>query len=276
MTFLSSLATAAAGPLISGVFGAANASRNSSAVSSANAVNANTAQQGLDLANMQLQVAQSNREVDYARQKEFAMNSSGWAFDDLMEAADEAGIHRLAALGSASASQYSGGTTLPGIPSGGAGAIADVRQDHLGDAVGEAVDRLLKKEDPAEKRADKVADAQVDLLEAEAELARSQSRTSIAAARNATTSGPAAKGQQDFEAEDLVQKIRMPDGSIQDVVVGPGVDEIAAGGAIYVFNKVKKLWEPKREPKKSKRPGASDRPKPVYPTARSSGSISRR
>ena len=53
------------------------------------------------------------REQDIAIQREFAKNSAGWQFDDLMEAADEAGIHRLAAIGGASGSSYQPGSTIP-------------------------------------------------------------------------------------------------------------------------------------------------------------------
>lgn len=71
-------------------------------------------------------------------QKNFAKNSAGWQFDDLMDAADQAGIHRLSAIGGASAAQYSpvSGTGLDANQ-------ASVDNGYIGDAALNGVNAFM-------------------------------------------------------------------------------------------------------------------------------------
>lgn len=135
------------------------------------------------------------RADDWERTKFLARNSAGWQFDDLMQSADEAGIHRLAALGSASATSYSGAVHT-GSTVGGLGADLSTPnlegQDYsfLGDAVGAYLGQQQQQRE--NDRADKLTDAQVGVLNAERrQLDASTSRTAIANARAAARNGPA-------------------------------------------------------------------------------------
>lgn len=90
-------------------------------------------------------------ETDRFLQEKFAKNSTGWAFDDLMEAADDAGIHRLAALGGATATPYTpvggsspqaGGSGAPGSPMadfGGSIPAQAAANTYAGSVVGEGI-----------------------------------------------------------------------------------------------------------------------------------------
>lgn len=126
-------------------------------------------------------------QTDYQRQKEFAQEGTGWAFDDLMEAADQAGIHRLSALGAAGGASYS----PAGGPTGGQAPIGQGSDIGAGiEALGNALSRseqqkMNKKQQEADLR---IKNEQADLIEA-------TSRTEQAKARNAALGGP---GSENF------------------------------------------------------------------------------
>ena len=194
------------------------------------------------------------RDEDYARQKEFARNSTGWAFDDLMESADQAGIHRLAALGGAQGSGYTSGATIGQPATPGPAGLGPSTGDAIGDALGAISDGILRKDqkkrqDAAEKREEELTDAQVDKLEAEAELTRAQSRTTIAQARNGTSN----MGKAGAEPEQLMQKIMMPDGTIREIPIGYDIDEMISGLGIFVYDKVRDMWVPEKSKAKPNR-----------------------
>lgn len=121
-----------------------------------------------------------NRDAQY----EFATNSTKWNMQQLFDAADQGGIHRLAALGG-------GGSTYQPVSSTGGGmpnAPGSIATDHsfIGDAVGNVLGAMLRSRE--EKRKDKLTDAQIAMYEADAErsraLAAATSRTQISRARN--------------------------------------------------------------------------------------------
>ena len=121
-----------------------------------------------------LDIGREFKWFDYQKQMEFAKNSAGWRMDDLMDAADRSGIHRLAALGGTGA-EYTGGQNVPsGTP----------KQSFLGDTVGKALDRMSRSRE--QKSIESVRDSQVKVNEAEAKLLEAQSRTTIANARAAS------------------------------------------------------------------------------------------
>ena len=144
------------------------------------------------------------RESDWKRQQYMAKHSAGWQFDDLMEAADEAGIHRLSAIGGASAASYqptgsSGPSTSPiGTP----GLEApQPEQSMIGDAVGDAISMIMRQEEFKHQKAMDKAD--LEIRQREADLLAAQSRTYIAKARQLAgeqtqpgATGPEADPQQ--------------------------------------------------------------------------------
>lgn len=147
--------------------------------------------------------------ADRRLQREFAQKSTGWAFDDLMESADEAGIHRLAALGGASGTAYSpvggstatsGGVGTPGlttaqddafIGSAYAGSSVGEGMGLIGDAINSAAERTIEADryNRETALAERVAESEIQRNLADAELAAATSRTTIErAARAARTS----------------------------------------------------------------------------------------
>lgn len=122
------------------------------------------------------------------KDERFARESTGWQFDDLMQAADKSGIHRLAALGGASSYQSTGasGTALP------SGGVGGNDTNFLGDAIGEAIRVFQASERFQHQKAMDKADLdlrkrQADLLESETILNAATSRTRIAEARRTGT-----------------------------------------------------------------------------------------
>jgi hypothetical protein len=180
------------------------------------------------------------RTEDYQRQKEFAQEGTGWQFDDLMEAADQAGIHRLAALGGAQGAAYS-----PGASVGSAGAATPTGPGpSTGDAIGDALEGIMEAMQWKERK--KAADASVERTEAETaniqaqtELYKAQSRTAINNARN----GRDPRGSEG-NPEQLMQRIQMPDGSIREIPIGYDLDEVLTGLGIYYYDKVRDIWAP--------------------------------
>lgn len=234
---------------------------------------------------------QQDRDLQYQRnyddQKEFAQNSAGWQMQDIFNQADASGIHRLAALGS-SGSQYTpaGGSAPPGSIPNDAGGGDLFMGDAVGEAlskIGDAVDRRKEQEEAAKNNA-----AQRDLLEAETELIRNQSRSIIRQARAAELGGPTSGGvpsapqsvTENIPPEPVVQRFQLPDGSIRNVTVGPDLDEVVSGGVIYVYDKLADLWVVKDKKvgrEADKRSGRQPAKKTVIiPPAESAGSSSRR
>lgn len=206
------------------------------------------------------------RQQDRIQSERFARESAGWQMDDLMRSADKAGIHRLAAIGGASAAQYSPSSSTPSDP---------IPQDtpdsgYIGDAVGDAVGRIFAQKKRATE--EKVADAQIDVLKSEAELNRARSRTQIRAARNAALSGPQPVDDDFRETkEKLVQKFKMPDGSVREVTVGPDIDEVIMGGILYGYDKALDLFVPKQPRstgKAAKRPNRNTSVPTITPPSR--------
>lgn len=231
----------------------------------------------------------TSREADQARdflanqqwrdrelQKKFAKKSTGWQFDDLMEAADEAGIHRLAAIGGASAASYSpvagtvgaGGaaaaTGIPGTVAGGGGSPsapayeAALGGSIVGDGMNAVADLITTQSqlerqqeyeqkmdaERAEERAreDMMMAMQMELMGAEAEMYRARARTAIATA--ATGAPPSAftnvadPGQQEME---LSYNIGRKDNK-KEWLVGPDLGEFAGGALVAFGNEVRDRW----------------------------------
>ncbi|AXL14848.1 hypothetical protein [Microviridae sp.] len=131
-------------------------------------------------------MANQNRRHD----KVMAKNSTKWQFDQLMNSADESGIHRLAALGGASGYQGTatgpsgGGTGSISIPGGSAGHKSNL----IGDAIGEGINAFRQSREL--KMAEKESSARVKLLNAEAaQIDEATSRSTIRNARAGATSG---------------------------------------------------------------------------------------
>ena len=57
------------------------------------------------------------------------------------------------------------------------------------------------------------------------------------------TTGGAKAGGATGDAEPLLVQIEMPDGSVREVPVGPDLDEMITGGAIFVYDKGRDLYE---------------------------------
>jgi hypothetical protein len=145
----------------------------------------------------------SQAALDRLMSERFAKRSAGWKFNDLMEAADGAGIHRLAALGAGGGAGYTpvgasagGGAAAPASAGAsmapGAPDIDPVSTGFLGEAVGgglaEIADafqeerrrkELDKRMQRQEARADAIAQSEIklNLARTEAETADAQLRT---------------------------------------------------------------------------------------------------
>lgn len=140
-------------------------------------------------ANVKYEEAKQMRTQDQARQDWYLHHGTGAQMRDIFNTADQSGIHRLAALGASPAS-YTPSATV-GAPSSTANIGPDTdRLGFLGDAVGKAVGNYTarKAAQSADKRANAESKSRVELNEAEAELIRAQSRTTIQNAR-ATNQG---------------------------------------------------------------------------------------
>ena len=135
---------------------------------------------------------QRNRKQDIKLQKKFMKEGAGWQFDDLMQAADEAGIHRLAAIGGAQGGGYQPVQTQA-VTGPSLNTVSPTNDQWLGDAIGEAMRAYDNSKENL--RADALTNAQVQALEADAELSRAQSRTQIQNQRRQTNSQPSRERQ---------------------------------------------------------------------------------
>jgi len=181
------------------------------------------------------------RTEDYERQKEFAQNSAGWQFKDLMKAADESGIHRLSALGAGGGGGYSGAVSSTPAPT-----LSEASNAYLGDSVGKGLQAYMAVKEMRNRETQQTLDnehkqAQIDLM-------RSESRTNIALARRASQGGPpkADFGNNNLgkdQPEELMVKAQMPDGPVREIPVGPDLDEILAGGGLLVYDKARDVGD---------------------------------
>ncbi len=153
-------------------------------------------QQARNQFNRQFKFNRKQAAKDRKMQRQFAKEGTGWAFDDLMQSADEAGIHRLAALGGASGNAYSpvGGMSLGGgtsgaapNPTGGVGSTQVFEEDsaYLGSAIGEALRMYQDQRDY--KFRERMGEKELKLMDAQINELNATSRSRIAAARAATT-----------------------------------------------------------------------------------------
>lgn len=168
-------------------------------------------------------LAREQADIDRAQATRFAKNSTGWAFDDLIQSADEAGIHRLAALGGASGASYvPAGGSAPVGSAPGAGHIGASRDEAflasaysgsvVGDGlglIGEAIDAGI-----AEKRAqeadayDRAREAKRDELSArvaESEILRNQADAAMLAATSRTRLAEAARAARDTTNQEVIR-----------------------------------------------------------------------
>lgn len=149
-------------------------------------------------------MARNQNAANRRDQYNFAKNSTGWQFDDLMQSADQSGIHRLAALGGASAAQYSpvqGQAPISGAPAVPHGpnasslpstTTANLDTAFMGDIIGPAVNQAIQayqtdqsQQLQAERNEIGKASAAAEIQEsqARAELYTAQSRSLLAKAR---------------------------------------------------------------------------------------------
>lgn len=142
--------------------------------------------------------------TDRRLQSRFAQNATGWAFDDLMESADSAGIHRLSALGGAQGAQFTpvGASASPGSAPGFVPNDPVQAPEGIGSSIGDGISQLgdffsqQAEAKAAETRANQqdalsktVATSEIDRNTAEAEMFRATSRTRLAEAERMVRTG---------------------------------------------------------------------------------------
>ncbi|AXL14834.1 hypothetical protein [Microviridae sp.] len=133
-----------------------------------------------------------------ADQERFAKHSTGWAFKDLMKAADASGIHRLAAIGGAQGANYSpvqgqgAATAYQGSspPSGGSqlpsASSPSLETAFMGDIIGPAVARVAQGYENKLKR-ERNADANnLQKAAVQMEMEESRARTALLNAQATT------------------------------------------------------------------------------------------
>lgn len=175
---------------------------------------------------------------DRALQEKFARQSTGWQFDDLMNAADEAGIHRLSALGGASGHSFAPvGATAPAPPYDGMD-IAALSGSSVGEGlglIGEAANSMInhrlqqedaKRQDARDQVSASVAASEIMRNQAEAEmLLASRSRTLIDGARELFRSGSKDPSSEDDKYTDKL---------VEDISEMPELDQVP----VYVIKKI--------------------------------------
>ena len=208
------------------------------------------------------QFTRDQNRIDRQMQKTFAKKSAGWQFDDLMEAADTAGIHRLAALGGATGTAYqpgNGGTavaTSPGTsPPGFAGSpgagnqIPEIGGSIIGDgmnAIGDVIATEMQRRDQkeafeTEQAKQAVMDAaRMDVMSAEATMYRARAAESM---RRASYPG-IPRNDPNYGlpegADREVNQMWSVDGKApKGVWVGPDLGEIAGGGIVVALDQLR-------------------------------------
>ena len=183
------------------------------------------------------QYAKRQNRIDRTRQNQYAKQSTGWQFKDLMQAADSSGIHRLAALGGASSYQsvpgqsvptpsgYSGGSTPPSL------ATPQTETAFMGDIIGPAIaqfqnsyqNQLMRERNATQDKITKAAAAaEIRNLETQSTLNIARSRSLLAEARKtdepavqlskpsrSTAPVPVVKNDRSVATPDTVQGYRL-------------------------------------------------------------------
>ena len=164
---------------------------------------------------------------DWERQKWMVNNSAGNTLKDLFEAADESGIHRLAALGSAGASSYqpAGGfsSSSPSGQSPGVGGpnIPALQSAHMSDPIGRAITQFSEArhlrhsrdiDKQQQKRLDALARKEQQLIDGRIELMEAQAHTQRVQAHRTLTGGP--QGSMS-DITTPVQKLETPFGTFR-------------------------------------------------------------
>lgn len=216
------------------------------------------------------QFQRSMADLGYARQKEFAKEGTGWAFDDLMESADSAGIHRLAALGGAAGAQYSapsasggggssGGSYSQFTPSSYASAAGSVPaevagvESYIGDVVGDAINNFASSQKNQIQQ--QFEEKQMEKMDAEiAQIRAATSRSVIQNVRAAQQNAPARTQEvAGGNAEQLLVPVEMPDGSVRQIPVGPDISELASGVALWGYDAGRDFMDKQLDKEKSER-----------------------
>lgn len=175
--------------------------------------------------------------IDRKLQRQFAKKSAGWQFKDLMDAADESGIHRLSALGAAGGASYSPvGLAMGGASDGGgAGAPsapyystpdAAIGGSIVGDGMNAVADFFSEQQAAEEERIgvakedarrDALLASEVERNSAEAEMYRSRARTELF---NAQTNRGALAAAANFGDPDSTRPVTMPKRTLSGENVG--------------------------------------------------------
>jgi len=181
------------------------------------------------------------RAEDRWDQYNFAHNAAGWRMKDIFRAADESGIHRLAALGGGQGASYTPGQQSPG------GIPQPMATEGLGDAIGTGLRAIseARARSRAEKQATKESNARIKVDEAQARLYEARSRSEIANARAATLGGPAAKGEDDFapKLKNVLEVVKTTSGKEVPVPVASDPGEMMMGALVDAIGDVGTLSE---------------------------------
>lgn len=197
---------------IGDIFGAKSAEKQAD---KANALSADQFNRSIQWAKKQFGMTQDWEREQFDRGQyqnaRFAKNAAGWQMQDLIDTARENGIHALSALGGGAA-QYSpvnvGSSANAAGPSP-TGGVTNNAGALLGDAIGEGLDavygKFSKEAKKSEQRSDEMYRLKKQREEAEIELLKSQSRTTLAGIR-----ATASDGRKDITNtdQDAVQNIR--------------------------------------------------------------------
>ena len=206
-------------------------------------------------------------DADRALAERFAKKSAGWQFNDLMEEADAAGIHRLAALGGASGTTYTpagGGTAQASSPggsgpafsgsAGGGGGVStpqyipEIGGSIIGDGMNALSDMVvgtweaaaqneIDQKNAAMKNLEHLA--RLDLMKSEADLYKARSRTELSRAMNPGGSHFGDPNNYREHRKIVIEPHKTSDGSVVYVPVGPDLSEIASGTAIEAYGNIK-------------------------------------
>lgn len=163
----------------------------------------------------------------------------------LIRAGEQMGLHPLATIGGGSGSAFTPvGSTMPGGPSP---ALASVQPEGENwSRMGETLARVISGDAKRERERDKL---DLEREKAEIELINARRVTEENSLENQLRQNPdlTKKLTDDNDAVDVETKLRMPDGTIRTVLVGPDIDEVITGGITYIWDKIADQWVPKPE-----------------------------
>jgi len=163
----------------------------------------------------------------------------------IVEGAQKAGFNPLTAL-KAGGGGLSGGSMTPmQSPLTARAALGEAIETFGGTYAQDAIDRAT------DARAQEDWKERLDY--------ENQSLPAVSATSQKALQSLDAKNEADQNVEDLLVAIRMPDGSIREMPVGPDLDELITGGAIFVYDKGRDLFESWR--KKTQEPKGKTPPK---------------